>query len=148
MSWGLRRTALVRWSLILILAWSSGAKMFLQDAFALRLRETGFFHESFIPILVWLAPSAELLVALGLATRILLRPAALVLGFMSIVFTAVHAYAVIFGTVVPCGCAGVLVVHDSPWVNVFFLAVSLSMCTGAFALLFGGFEQGGRGQRS
>ncbi|MCG3128880.1 MAG: hypothetical protein CHACPFDD_03776 [Phycisphaerae bacterium] len=55
---------------------------------------------------------------------------------LSTAFAGFHVYALAAGTVVPCGCAGILITHASSGVHALLAAVSTAMAIGSTALLF------------
>lgn len=131
-----RLLPVVRWGLVFVYAWSGGGKLFWPQQFRELLVNTGMLPIQLIPPLVHGLPILELLLALALAAKLLLPAVLLLSTFLATVFTALHAYLALSGTLVRCGLA--VAIDFSSWEShVFLLCVSLAMGLGSVALLFG-----------
>ncbi|MBK9120866.1 MAG: hypothetical protein IPM18_14900 [Phycisphaerales bacterium] len=96
-----------RWVLALVFVFSAVAKLSDLHGFEQALRTMGFFERAWLPLLAWLVPVGELVVA----TLIVFPRTAIVGGllyaFSSAVFAGLHGYLYANGMIVPCGCFGV-----------------------------------------
>lgn len=117
----------LRWTLVVILAWTSGAKLFFTSAFAERLRETGFLPEHLVPLIAVAVPVLELVLAITLAFRWCLGASLSVLVGLSTVFSGIHGYGLIFGVMIPCGCAGRVMTDDGAATGVILLGTAAAM---------------------
>jgi len=125
-----------RWGLALVFAWSAGGKFFWPTELREILWSTGMIPRDIIPLMAYALPTLEALLALALATRFLFVPALFVSVFLSVVFVAVHAYLLVAGEVVPCGCSGVAISFESAWFHAAFLALSVLMALASLLVLF------------
>lgn len=105
----IRRGALglLRWALVTVFLSTGVWKLIEIEGFRAALLAMGLFPNLVIPMLTWLTPGAELVVALSLGLR---RAQALTLPiamFLACAFAGMHLYVYQAGIVVPCGCAGI-----------------------------------------
>lgn len=129
--------AVLRWSLIAVFAWSSGGKLFWPSQFRTFFTQLGMFPPALVEPLTYGLPAAELLLALWLASGLARAGALLASLFVSVCFAGLHAFVLLTGAIVPCGCAGVSIRSDSTGGHaaVFILSV-LCSAAAVFLLLF------------
>lgn len=125
----------LRWFLVLVLAWSAGAKVFKPGDFQRSMAATGMFPDSALPPIAYALPTVEFGLALLLASG-LLRPVSLLgVSFLSAVFVGLHGYLLWSGSVVPCGCAGISITHSARGSHAVMLVLSSAMLIAAGYLL-------------
>ena len=133
---GRKALTVVRWGLVLFYAWSAGGKFFWPGHFRELLLGTGMLPDAAITPLTYALPAFELLLALALAARLVLPLVLILSTLLSTVFTAVHGYLIISGTLVPCGCVGVSIDFSTREWHILLLLLSTAMAVGSVVLLF------------
>lgn len=132
---GVARAA-ARWALVVIFAWSSGGKLLAPRQFAGLLAGFGMFPEAILKPLAVALPSFELSIALAVASGRFASLGAVGGITLTTAFIGVHAYALWFGVVVPCGCAGVSISPASRGAHGAMLLVSVLALASSVTVLF------------
>lgn len=109
------------------LIWFGASKLFWPAALADTLWSTGFFMKEVVPLVAYGLPTAEILLGLAMASAVTAVFALPVILAISTCFTLLHAYLLISGTLVPCGCVGVAPHHADFSTHVWLLCVSAGM---------------------
>jgi len=123
--------------LVTVLAFTAGAKILNVEETRDYLRKSGFLPLEAVPVVAWGVPCVELLTA-----ALLVIPRSVTVGacgalLLSVVFSAIHAYLIWHGIVLPCTCIGALsVVSASRASEVTMLLLSLIMMAAAMVVLF------------
>lgn len=122
-----RLLAAARWSLVIVLAWSAGGKLFWPAAFEGLMRASGMIEPGLARLAALAVPAVEFVAALLLAVHAW-RPIGAALSlFLSLTFSGFHSYLLWAGEVVPCGCAGVAITFNAWITHVAMLGLSLWM---------------------
>lgn len=128
--------AAARWLLAAVYAWSAGGKVLWPAEFRGLLVESGMLPGSLAEPVAIALPIVELVLALALLWAPSRAVAAAASMFVSLVFSGVHAYALIAGSVIRCGCIGVEVRHTSMGLHTALLVLSIAMVGASLVLLF------------
>jgi hypothetical protein len=110
--------------------------MFWPGQFRDVLEQMRIFPPEVLPVLAWVVPAFELLLALALSLDRLTLPALFAAGFLCTVFAALHGYLLLVGRAVSCGCAGVAISFASRETHIVLLTISLLMMADAYYLAF------------
>lgn len=116
---------LARWFLILIFAWTAGAKVAWPSYFRQVIGSLAMVPESALNPLANALTAVELALALFLSLRICVRVAAVVSLWLGLIFVGVHSYAIVSGTGRDCGCAGIVRTTSTRTSHVAMLSASV-----------------------
>ena len=131
----LLKTAIGCW-LIVLFGWSAGAQLLWPAEFADALRRSGLVSPRAAPAMAYALPAAELIVASSLAAYPRNAIAWLAACFLTLLFTGVHAYLLISGDVIDCGCLGLQATHASGTYHVALCLLMGASALGSFYSLF------------
>jgi len=131
-----RRASLYLWLIALILAWSAGGKLFWPAEFQKLLHGLGLLPPWLITPTAYALPAAELLVAIAVVTGFGRTWALFLCLFLSLVFAGIHAYVILTGIPVSCGCAGLRFSTDTRPAHVVMLVLSIALALVAVAAIF------------
>ena len=133
---GVRIARVLRWALALVFAWSAGAKLIEMDAFRQTLLYSGVFPRDWLTPLSRALPVGELGLSLWLAVGRARVAALLLSAFCAATFTAFHAYLLVRGDLVPCGCLlNSPLITSRPEAHWTMLAISAGMFAAAAGAL-------------
>jgi hypothetical protein len=135
-------TAFARLFLAAVYAWSAGGKILWPTEFRGLLVESGMLPASLVEPTAIALPIIELALALALIWIRLRTIAAAASTFLSLVFSGVHAHALVAGSVIRCGCIGVVVQYPSSGLHTAMLVLSIAMLGASLTLLFSSASNG------
>lgn len=122
-----RIVAAARWSLAIVLAFSSGGKFFWPTEFNKAIDAYAILPASLSPWASYFVGPLELILAIGIVVPRLESIAAPVVFFLSIVFFGLHWMAILSGTAIPCGCTGIRLEFSDTASHVGMAFVSFAM---------------------
>jgi hypothetical protein len=129
-------TAVARWGLVFLFAWSAGGKLLWPREFSSLLLSLGMLPAFSIGPIAYGLPGVELALGLALARQWLPTPVLFSTLLLSAVFAGIHGFLFISGDVIPCGCAGVRLGFESGWAHATMAMICASMFGAACWLLF------------